>query len=483
MNYIIKSTSTKKSKIIEKDLIFSASRYNEIQINTKFEYLTDLIEISKKSVSLKNNKKHFNYVEIGSINSSTGYIEPIYKKSIDISTNTVYELKKNDILISTVRTYLGGIGIITQDKSDIVSSKALIVLRKLKKEINRNYLYGVLRSNYFIEQTNLILNASMYPRMDKDGFEKLKIPFPTLKNNINPKNVENLVSLIVQNIIDKVEKIKLKNKLIDKMIEKELEDNQKENKFSYSYPKISYIKEEKRLDTCLYEKEYKKLEFLVKGYKGNYYFLNEELISPGFTPKDYHFSETKKNSHFYDWITPKNIEERQLAFRTFIYTKTKSKVKKNSLILNGIRYVGNGVFVEKHGLNYANQNTLIINQFEDKEEQLFLLCFLTSEIGKKMQLIRRNFGIVPILYTEQLCKIPIPLFPENKKKKILELYYNEVEKNKDITLENYLEKEIERNNILGIFQLNMEIFNLRAKLENIIHKIVMEERIEIDFKY
>jgi len=44
-----------------------------------------------------------------------------------------------------------------------------------------------------------------------------------------------------------------------------------------------------------------------------------------------------------------------------------------------------------------------------------------------------------------------------------------------------LEKEKARNEKLGIFQLNMEIFDLRETLENLVYKIVMEEKIKIEF--
>ena len=206
-SYITKPKSIRKSEIVEKEFIFASARYNKIKINNKYTFLTKIIKPSKSSISLKNRKEYFNYVEIGSINNSTGYVEPDYKKSIDISTDSVFHLQKNDILISTVRTYLGGIGIINKEKNNLVSSKALIVLRNIIGNHDKNYIFGVLRTKYFIEQTNLILNASMYPRMDKESLDQLKIPFQTINNHQEPEKIEKLVSIITQNIINKEEKI------------------------------------------------------------------------------------------------------------------------------------------------------------------------------------------------------------------------------------------------------------------------------------
>ncbi|MBB1557703.1 MAG: hypothetical protein HG439_004440, partial [candidate division SR1 bacterium] len=87
------------------------------------------------------------------------------------------------------------------------------------------------------------------------------------------------------------------------------------------------------------------------------------------------------------------------------------------------------------------------------------------------------------LRIEQFVNISIPNFPEEKQQEIARQYYNKIEKNTDLTFENYLEKEKERNSKLGIFQLNMELFELRETLENLIDKIIMNKEINVDFGY
>jgi hypothetical protein len=52
------------------------------------------------------------------------------------------------------------------------------------------------------------------------------------------------------------------------------------------------------------------------------------------------------------------------------------------------------------------------------------------------------------LRIEQFVNISIPNFPEEKRQEIARQYYNKVEKNTDLTFENYLEKEKERNSKL-----------------------------------
>jgi predicted RNA-binding protein YlqC (UPF0109 family) len=50
------------------------------------------------------------------------------------------------------------------------------------------------------------------------------------------------VAIIVQNIIDKEQQIRLKNDRINQLIETELKDNQKDTNYEFKYPRISKIR-------------------------------------------------------------------------------------------------------------------------------------------------------------------------------------------------------------------------------------------------
>lgn len=483
-NYVIKPISITKSQIFAKETIFSPSRYKYVEIiNESKLSLDEFIGQSTESYSLTNKKSYFQYIEIADINTLTGNINYKLVRSIDPSSSSVYKLKRDDILISTVRTYLGGIGYVLKNDNNIVCTKALIVLRKVKIEKSKYYLFGILRTNFFISQVSIILNASMYPRMEKSYFNDLFIPLPTKKNNRNPREVENLVANLIQNILDKEECIKFKNEIIDEAIQKEIDEHQKYKSFQYEHPKISEIKASRRMDTNVFCKSYKNEVFKIFNYTNGYYFIDSKNVAPGRTPKDYYFSEGKINPNFYEWVTPKNIERRQLSFKTYIHTKSKTKVKKYSLIINGIRYVGNGIFVDEKKIIFTNQNTLIVNNSANKSQQLFLLCFLTSRTGKFLQTKQRNFGIVPILYKENLSKIPIPQFPSEIQKEIIKHYYNPQVSLQGLNSGNYLLKEKLRNKKLGISQLNDDIYVLKNKLEETVESIINNKSIKIDYNY
>jgi len=360
---------------------------------------------------------------------------------------------------------------------DCISAGVLAIDVKLE---HRFYVLGILKSQHFKDFVNLNTPEGSTIRHSKKIALDYFITFPTTKNNKKPKDIERYLSLLAQNLIDKEIQFNRKNSLIDSIIESELENNQKPDKYKFKYPSINEIKKELRTDTILYTDKYKRLEFLVTNYKNGFFNIPETAIRPGKTPDDYYYTNYKADNTF-DWVTPKNLSQRRLTFKTYLHTKQKPITKKYSLIFSGIRYVGNCWFVEdEQSPIFCNQNTLVINHSEKAEEQLFIMCYFSSQIGKRLQLMQRVFGIVPILYSKDFAKIPMPNFPLGIQKKIAIEYYNNLPTDKELTLENYLEKEKVRNSKLGLFQLNTEILELKEKLAIVVDKIIKEEAIVIE---
>ncbi len=233
------------------------------------------------------------------------------------------------------------------------------------------YVLGVLKTQHFKDFLNLKTPEGTTIRHSKKLSLQYNVPFPSKRNNQEPDEVFKLVDLIVQNIIDKEEKIKEKNRIIDEMIESEIVENQKRGNFKYVPPTIMEIKRQRRLNTSLYTENYKAIEHKIKNYKNGFFFLDEKNISPGKTPEDYYLTD-KHLKNTYLWVTPKSLSKRQLLFRTYIHTNKKTNTKKHSLIFTGIRYVGNCYFIEDDAEPiYCNQNTLIVNQFKELYEQVF----------------------------------------------------------------------------------------------------------------
>ena len=120
-------------------------------------------------------EKLYRYVEIGSVNVSTGEIVAEEVLGKDLPANAKRVLKKGDIIISKVRTYRGAITVIRGD--GYVGSGAFCVLRE-NGQINKETLLACLRSKLFLTWSWKPNTGTSYPTLDDDDI--LDFPIPIL---------------------------------------------------------------------------------------------------------------------------------------------------------------------------------------------------------------------------------------------------------------------------------------------------------------
>ena len=403
------------------------------------------------------------------------YISPyLYKKSLK-------KLSKWEIIISRNATLW---------KASYINKEIKCILNWwltnlfIKDKIKRFYTFWFSFSSILSEQLKLICSWWWTQQNAKrQDVLNIKIPFPSKNNNPEPEKVEELVGLIVQNLIDKEEQIKKKNILIDEKIEKELRENQKKEDKKYAFPRIGEIMEVGRLDTWMYEKNFKKIENLIKNYKKWFDFLNKKDLSWWNTPKRRFFEPSNK---FFLWFTPTDINKWLLWEKKYIKSEKYNLWKDFALLFSNrsncwecILYSPEYYFWWQHNQGIYRKTFKWKNLFEN----IFILVLFNSYLFQEMIWNIANWGTFDELRIEQYIKIKIPNFPNKKQEEIAKEYYNKSEKNSGLGLGDYLEEEKKRNEELWIFQLNMEIFELRDVLENLVDKIVRDEKINICFEY
>lgn len=493
-SYIIKPKSVKKSEILRNEYSFSGFSYRFVESKNKNYFPLGSNEILDKNVKgFEPGSKEYidfseNYFvrisEMDDLNFTFTTSKDTKKIRPVENSNKSKIINQGDICYQTASN-VGNVCIYDGKKAFYNSH-----IRKLVFKKNKYYIFAILKSAFGKEQVDASGSIKGVDNFREEYLLNTKIPFPNTANHQNPEKVENLVSLIVQNIIDKEEQIKLKNKQIDELIEKELKENQKTGSFSYKYPRISEIKEETRLDTGLYEKEFKEIDFLISNYEGGFFsLLSKYTASRGQNLQISNIGESiysdNEKLNFYRLFT--NVEltdDRTISGYRWLGNKNKlNLIPKKTIFLSADGTVGRCIYISDAGKTITNIHPWNINKIEedDKEyDDIFVSMFLGYLYNKNYYekiKDKANGGGIKLNHLERYLQIPN--FPESKQQEIAKLYYNPLEKNKDLDLENYLEKEQARNREVGILQLNMEIFDLREQLEDLVHKIVMEEKVEI----
>lgn len=353
----------------------------------------------------------------------------------------------------------------------------------------RWYVFAFLKSAFCRNQVEVWWSIKWVDNFTEDFLLDTRIPFPTIKNHPHPEKVEEYVSLLVQNMIDKEEQIRRRNDQIDELIERELRENQKQKIFTYRLPRLSELKKEGRLDAWYYGEKYKKEDAYFESYSWWYsdiFSLGYEIsrwqnLQVSNIGESWYFDGYKKWS--YRLLLSKYFANRIIERFSYIWNKCELKtIKKWDIIFSCRWEMWRAYYFPEEIENTITNidNVHIIATSRSIEERAYLFCMLWF---LKKQWILDSIACTgswaPSFTKYQFEKLKIPNFPESKQQEIAKLYYNPIPENTDLILENYLEREKIRNSEVGIFQLNMEIFALREKLEEIVDAIVMEREIHL----
>ena len=267
MRYVSTPRELPLSKIRTNEACFAPGRYvcfippktsaNNFAPLDKLILLRDVRTIAKKG-------KCYRYAEIGDIDVETGGIAFHEIPGYRLPTNRPSIAKRGDVLVSTVRTYRKGIGYVSNEGDDLVTTNAVLNIcdvTDFAPNLTLLYIYSFLRTDFFVEQVWSLLNRGIYPRMDKGALDKILIPITADHRAIR------YVSALMQAIVEKEKVIREKNELIDSMVESELVVKQIGGRsFRYEYPAISNLSGLGRLDASMYSEDFKRKEFLIRNY-------------------------------------------------------------------------------------------------------------------------------------------------------------------------------------------------------------------------
>ena len=145
----------------------------------------------------------FSYVEISDVSQSEGIHSFKKIKFKDAPSRARRLVKKNDIIISTVRTYLKAIASV--DEEDMVVSTGFLVISS--RTINYKFLKYVVLSDYFISTIIEKSYGVSYPAITSDGIMNLKVLIPPEEEQLRIVNYLDSVTLRIDALIHVIESV------------------------------------------------------------------------------------------------------------------------------------------------------------------------------------------------------------------------------------------------------------------------------------
>lgn len=431
------------------------------------------------------------YAEIGDINVSTGGVTFRQLKGFQLPTKRPARAETGDVLISTVRTYRKGIGRVTGDGNNLVTTNALLnfcATTGFAPGVTLPYVYAFLRSDFFVEQVWALLNRGVYPRMDRGALAKIVIPVA------HDEEVCEYVASLTVAISDKERAIRIRNAEILRQIETELVANQTGGAFRYEHPTLAELRATNRLDTGLYCRGFRAFRHCVDHYRHGATTLSVMGVRSRRGPNlavsiigNSLYSDTFKVG-WYELIRPVNISAYgTLSLREWLGSPKKlPTVKRGDLVLGceGFEKGRSIVLVEAPDRCTTNfHGTVLSWPGAEVWETIFVRCFLA---------FLRERGVIDWvgaggsgghMSPEYFDYLPFPRFPEGVRRQIARLYHNPAPRSTPkLTLANFVAWHRKWNDDLGIWELDREMKALQQTLAAVQEEIIEGRAVQLPFR-
>lgn len=378
--------------------------------------LGELIYFSKETWNQKDYFIHkFPYIEIGGINIKTGEINNISEMKIgDAPKSAKKVVRENDILISKTRPNRGAICLIDKHLDGFIASTGFAVIRKIKNEVNRKYLFYALRLNSTLKQLEQRSSGGVYPHITQKSLGEVRIPLPSKETQIQivalmdrayslhkEKNTQaKQLLLFMENNVLKQLNIKYPEGNLKKKIFILMSEHIKGQRMDIEYNLFKSFK--LKLFTQL--KNPMMIQKFIVDYKKGIEVGSDQYVHDGIP-----FVRVSDITDFQLQQTDKKISK-----SLFKELKEKFCPKKGELL-----YTKDGTI----GLSYVvtkEENTIISGAIlrlicQDVESAKYLKIILSLKMYKELVTKKSTGTIIQHLNLKEFLKIPIP-FPEKEKR-------------------------------------------------------------------
>lgn len=150
----------------------------EIPLNWSLKRNKDISIINGTSLDNNTNPLYeFKYIDISNVNQNGIINEPELVNFVESPSRARRVINKNDVIVSTVRTYLRAVAFINFDPIDYIVSTGFAVLTPLKT-INPTYLAYYCQSDFFIDLVIKNSKGVSYPAINASELACLSNLFP-----------------------------------------------------------------------------------------------------------------------------------------------------------------------------------------------------------------------------------------------------------------------------------------------------------------
>ncbi|PIS27260.1 MAG: hypothetical protein COT43_11390 [Candidatus Marinimicrobia bacterium CG08_land_8_20_14_0_20_45_22] len=162
-----------------------------------FDLVGNLFKQNRSSFKNKPDEL-YRYVEISSVNTSSGEIEPLLLLGKELPANAKIKLNGGDLIISKVRTYRGAVAIVQSE--GFVGSGAFTVLEE-SENINKETAYVFFKSDPVLKLSLKYNAGTSYPVIDDKDI--LNLPCPLIPEKTQRDIKQKITEMYVAKALSK----------------------------------------------------------------------------------------------------------------------------------------------------------------------------------------------------------------------------------------------------------------------------------------
>lgn len=394
--------------------------------------LNKICVINPESLSAKENPdKEIKYIDIESV--STGRIGiPKVMRFEDSPSRARRKVKKEDVIVSTVRPYLKAFAPVESEEDNLICSTGFAVLRTNQSNYNYKFLFQTTVSDYFINQLLTKMVGSNYPAVNSSDLANTLVTVPPLPEQ---QRIAEILST-TDSHIEKLDKTIEDYQLLKKgMMKKLLTEGIGHTEFK-----------ETEIGRIPKEWEVKKLSEVVDVRDGTHDSPKQVLVGVPL-------------------ITSKNLKDGKIDLTEITYISEedhlniskRSKVDKGDIIFAMIGTIGNPVIIDLD-FEFSVKNVALLKFEKSELNNMFLKYLIDSEIVINQFNQRRAGGVQKFVSLGLIRSLEIPI-PSTQEQKVisdifssLELQINNLKNNKKDFIE--LKKALMEKLLTGKIRVN-----------------------------
>lgn len=390
-------------------------------------------EVVKFSSETWNQKDFFEnsfpYIEISEIDTISGQIQNIVQVDKEKAASRAKMIvRENDIIISTTRPNRGAISLIRKEQDFSIASTGFSVIRNITNpEIDREYLFTILRQQIILKQFEQRSSGGNYPAITQEELCSVTIPLP--EREIQKKIVKVFNDCFTQKQKNEAEAGKLLSSIDDYLLMElgiklpEIPENTLKNRMFVA--NINAVSGN-RFDPFFHQAYFFEIENAIKSSKFKTDILRNQLsfIESGSRPKGGATRDDKgvlsiggEHVNSFCEVEVRTAKYIPLEFhQSILSTETK---------LNDILFVKDGATTGKVGMinksDYTGQNInehVFLLRPISSINAFYLVNYLNSKVAQILIKKLIAGATVTGITKDALKSLPIPVPPLNKQKEI-----------------------------------------------------------------